>query len=182
MKKWISFISITVVLGLLIWAGIDFYMKDEPNSDQNNLADVGIEKGNQAPDFTLTDLDGEEVSLADFKGEKVIVNMWASWCPPCIEEMPEMEAFYRDKQEQGIEILAVNLTESEYDIADPYRFIDEHELTFPIVFDLKSQVADLYQITTIPTSFILDSEGTIARKFVGPMTYSMMDEWLAEIN
>ena len=82
-----------------------------------NPANEGIGQGDRAPNFTLTTLDGEEVTLADYQGKKVVLNFWATWCPPCKAEMPHMQNYYEDMAEQeNVEILAVNLTSSDVGI------------------------------------------------------------------
>lgn len=142
--------------------------------DVENSQVVGLVEGNLAPDFTLPTLEGDKLTLSEYRGQKIILNMWASWCPPCIAEMPDMQEFYTNHQTDGIEILAINMTESEKNIENVSKFIEDFSLTFPIVLDEKSQVADLYQVTTIPTTYILDSKRRVEQKIVGPMTYDKM--------
>src|SRR5690606_11753858 len=96
------------------------------------------------------------------------INFWATWCPPCRAEMPDMEKFYKDKE---IEILAVNLTDSEAKIKDVENFTKELEITFPILMDANKDVATLYEIKPIPTTFMVDSNGVITYKTFGAMNY-----------
>jgi len=142
--------------------------EEEENESEN---EIGLEIGNTAPDFQLTTLDGEEVSLSDYRGKNVMLNFWATWCPPCRAEMPDMEQFYQDTD---IEILAVNLTETEATLDQVHQFKDEYELTFSILLDETVEVANLYAIQPVPTSFIIDSEGIIQFKTFGPLTYDQM--------
>jgi peroxiredoxin len=141
--------------------------------------DVGLEIGNQAPDFQLTTLNGEEIALSDYRGSKVMINFWATWCPPCRAEMPDMEKFY---QNTDIEILAVNLTETEQNTDQVQQFADEYELTFPILLDEVIEVATIYAIQPVPTSFIIDSEGIIQFKTFGPLTYDQMVQAAEDID
>jgi len=132
---------------------------------------VGLNVGDTAPDFELHTLDGEVAKLSDYRGERVMLNFWATWCPPCRAEMPDMEQFYQDT---GATILAVNLTETEPDIEQVQRFVDEFGITFPVLLDEKIEVAETYAIQPVPTTYMIDSNGKIQFKLFGPMTYDMM--------
>ncbi|OPX00430.1 MULTISPECIES: peroxiredoxin family protein [Geobacillus] len=136
----------------------------------------GIEVGNRAPDFALRALNGEEVRLSDFRGKRVIVNMWATWCPPCRAEMPDMQKFYERYKDEGVEIVAVNLTQSERQPEHVGRFIQEYGITFTVLLDEKGEVYRQYQAQAIPTSYLIDSKGIIRKKMIGPMSY----DWLVD--
>ncbi|MEW5323704.1 TlpA disulfide reductase family protein [Geobacillus thermoleovorans] len=118
--------------------------------------------GNQAPDFALRTLDGKEVRLSDLRGKRVIVNMWATWCPPCRAEMPDMQKFYERYKDEGVEIVAVNLTQSERQPEYVARFIQEYDIT--VVLDEKGEVSRQYQAHAIPTSYLIDSQGILRKK------------------
>ncbi|MDZ5472273.1 redoxin domain-containing protein [Bacillus sp. 31A1R] len=136
--------------------------------------EVGIKEGNQAPDFQLQTMEGEEIQLSSLQGKKVIVNFWATWCPPCKAEMPHMQEFYEEQKENGIEILAVNLATTEKDPTALWSFVEDYGLTFPILLDSEGEIADTYQAFTIPTSYVIDSSGIIRKKITGPMDKEMM--------
>ena len=134
------------------------------------IARNGIEIGKSAPDFELTKLDGTNVKLSDLKGKKVILNFWATWCGPCQQEMPDMEAFYKEHKE-NVEILAVNYTPSEKVGEEKVsNFAKEKGITFPILLDKNIDVTTAYKVITIPTSYFIDTKGVIQDKFIGPMT------------
>ncbi|RAK18469.1 peroxiredoxin [Anoxybacillus vitaminiphilus] len=144
-----------------------------------NEKTTGLDIGNAAPDFELKTLDGKSIRLSELQGKKVILNFWATWCPPCQAEMPEMQNFY-EKYNEDVEILAVNLTSQ--DSRDKVAsFIKEYGLTFPVVLDEEGDVLKLYKISPIPTSYMIDREGTIRHKYVGPMTYEQMVEFTKNI-
>lgn len=147
-------------------------------SEEQEEPVVGLDVGDMAPDFQLTTLDGEEVALSDYRGSRVWINFWATWCPPCRAEMPDMEEFYK---QNDVEILAINLTETEPNTDQVQRFVDEYGLTFPILLDEVIEVATAYRIQPIPTSFMIDSEGVIQFKSIGPLTYEQMGEVFADI-
>lgn len=120
----------------------------------------------QAPDFTLTDLDGKPRRLSEFKGKVVLVNFWATWCPPCRREMPSMERLYQSLKAQPFTVLALNQIES-LDLVFGFTGQLEPSPTFPILFDDKSAVAKRWGVKGLPTSFIVDKQGRIAYRAVG---------------
>ena len=146
------------------------------------IARNGIEIGKSAPDFELTKLDGTNVKLSDLKGKKVILNFWATWCGPCQQEMPDMEAFYKEHKE-NVEILAVNYTPSEKGGGEEKvsNFIKEKGITFPILLDKNIDVTTAYKVITIPTSYFIDTKGVIQDKFIGPMTQKEMEKRVAKL-
>ncbi|MEC1743334.1 redoxin domain-containing protein [Schinkia azotoformans] len=135
---------------------------------------TGVQKGNAAPDFELTTLDGTPVKLSNYKGKKVILNFWATWCPPCKDEMPHMQNFYEKNKENGIEIVAVNLTDVDNGQKAIENFVKNNGLTFQIPLDRDGKIGEIYQTISIPTSYILDSKGIITNKIIGPMDEEMM--------
>lgn len=136
------------------------------------------EAGQPAPNFTLNDLDGNEVSLADFRGRPVIVNFWATWCGPCRIEMPELQEAFEARQEEGLAILAVNMEESPEMVSR--FFYDDLRLTFTPLLDKEGQVADLYGVFNLPTTYFVNPEGTIAAVHRGPLTGGQIDGYLQE--
>ena len=135
-----------------------------------------LREGAEAPDFELTALDGKTVKLSDYRGKKVILNFWATWCPPCKAEMPHMQKFHEENKDKGVEILAVNLTNMDKGVEEVQKFVKEYGLTFTIPLDEEGVAGTTYQAFTIPTSYILDENGVITKKIVGPMDENMMKE------
>ncbi|WP_394184691.1 peroxiredoxin family protein [Metabacillus halosaccharovorans] len=140
-----------------------------------------VEEGNTAPDFKLTTLKGDQINLSDYRGKKVILNFWATWCPPCKAEMPHMQKFYENNKENGIEVVAVNLTNIDKGQKNIEAFVNDYGLTFDIPLDVDGDVGTEYQAFTIPTSYIIDSNGIITKRIVGPMDESMMTNLVSEI-
>lgn len=140
-----------------------------------------VEEGKLAPDFELVTLDGETVKLSDYRGKKVILNLWATWCPPCRAEMPHMQNFYEKNKDKGIEIVAVNLTNMDNGKMQINKFVNDFGLTFDIPLDEDGDIGMQYQAFTIPTSYIIDTEGRIASKVVGPMDEPTMESLTNEI-
>ncbi|MEI3612138.1 TlpA family protein disulfide reductase [Pseudogracilibacillus sp. SO30301A] len=167
MKKWII---IVVVVGLLGWAVYDFAINKETTQELD--PDVGLEKGNLAPDFELETIDGETVKLSDFRGEKVMLNFWATWCPPCRAEMPDMQKFH-EEHDEGV-ILAVNLTETENSPRNVVKFLEEYGISFTVLEDKNTTVGNIYRAQSLPTSYLINSEGKIHNIAVGPLNYELM--------
>lgn len=126
--------------------------------------------GFSAPDFQLDALDGETVSLSGLKGQVVLINFWASWCPPCRSEMPAMEAVHQDYRDLGLVVLAINATNQD-DLRKVSTFVSDYALTSPILLDTEGQVSLLYELRSLPTSFFIDREGIIRDVVIGgPMS------------
>ncbi len=135
--------------------------------------------GELAPDFTLVDIMGDEqVSLSQFDGQPVMLNFWATWCPPCRKEMPLLQDAYEEHQGDGLIILTIAVNDKAKNVLD---FSDQHDLTFPLLIDIKDQVAVQYKIMGIPTSYFINPEGVIESVQVGDLTAPALDRHLEEI-
>ena len=125
----------------------------------------------QAPDFTLMRLDGTPVTLSKLKGQVALINIWATWCPPCRAEMPTIETAYEQYRDQGFTVLAVNLQEDPGSVA---TFMQEYKLAFPALLDLDGQVSRTYQAFSLPSSFFVDKKGVIRAVYRGPVPRSVI--------
>ena len=125
-----------------------------------------VKTGLPAPDFSLPGLDGKEVSLSDFRGKVVLVNIWATWCPPCVQEMDSMQKLYERFDKKNFEILAVSVDSLGRSVVAP--FMDNYKLTFPALLDPAGTVQVAYQTTGVPESFIIDRNGLLVKKIIGP--------------
>ncbi|WP_432354644.1 peroxiredoxin family protein [Sporosarcina sp. A2] len=195
-KKWIGYAIAILLIGTMI------VMMVKSNLDKPEVIDTaktevvdtvkteavsgaveGLDKGNTPPDFELETLTGDKVRLSELKGKKVILNFWATWCPPCKAEMPHMENFYKKlKPEDNVELISVNLTTAENrGVKAVEEFVDAYELTFPILLDTEELGMTDYKAFSIPTTYILATDGTIDNKIVGPMDEAMMEQLVAEV-
>jgi peroxiredoxin len=134
--------------------------------------------GAQAPDFTLANIAGEQVSLSDARGGPVLINFWATWCGPCRVEMPLIEARYQAHKAAGLRVYAVDFDEPQDIVAD---FARAFNLSFDVLLDPGGTVNDLYRVQAYPTSYFVGSDGRIQVVHIGQMTASQMDEYLAKV-
>jgi len=137
--------------------------------------------GDAAPAFTLKTLDGNPVSLADFKGHPVLISFWATWCPPCRDEMPVIVAAYRDHQDSGLVILAVNGRDQETSTRAVRKFVAEFQLPFPILLDEHGDVRKRYALLALPTSVFIGRDGVVRTVISGPFTPTAFKRDLDEI-
>lgn len=145
-------------------------------SPQDALAgeSVAPRVGFRAPEFELSTPEGSRISLSELRGQAVIINLWASWCPPCREEMPALQKVYETYHEQGLEILAVNATNQD-DVQAAIDFATRLGLTFPILLDSDGSVARLYQLQSLPTTYFIGRDGSIQEVVVGgPMAEALL--------
>ncbi|GKV57920.1 hypothetical protein NCCP2222_38670 [Sporosarcina sp. NCCP-2222] len=184
-KKVMGYVIAALVIGSMVVFMIRSNMNDaKPLKEVAVVDDVsiatdgetGLGQGDLAPNFSLETLDGTVIKLSDLKGKKVILNFWASWCPPCKAEMPHMQNYYKNySEEDNVEIVAVNLTTGEkLGLKGVEDFIDSYGLTFPIPLDKEGDVMDQYQAYTMPTTYMIQTDGTIAQKIIGPMDENMI--------
>lgn len=126
--------------------------------------------GSQAPGFTLEDLSGKEVSLEDFEGKTVLLNFWATWCPPCRKEIPDLINLYKNQQENDIVVIGLSV-DKRVSEAQLKKFVSEYEINYPVLDGSDAKIdADYGGIRGIPTTFLIDKKGQIRHKWVGPRT------------
>lgn len=167
--------AIAFLIVLIGWGIMDSNGEQVNQESAIDGVEVGLKEGYLAPDFQLETLEGQLLQLSDFRGDYVILNLWATWCPPCRAEMPHMQDFYDDYKDKGVTILAVNLTTQERNRNAVEPFVkEEFQLTFPVVLDVDGQVRSMYQAYSIPTTYFIDPQGKIQTKVIGPLSYERM--------
>ena len=155
----IGVVMFIVGIMLLLWMAL------QPTGGQSaNVAPEKMEQGKIAPNFTSESLSGGKASLTDYTGDVIVVNFWATWCPPCKAEMPGINAFYERHQAEGLVVLAVNVRESE---ALVRPFIEANQFTFPVLLDPAGTVVNQYQVRSYPTTVIIDRDGIVRHVQVG---------------
>ena len=172
-----------LVFGVIILIGIvgALIAADQLLSGDSELGALDnrrAERGERAPDFALRDLDGDVVRLSDFEGQPVWINFWASWCGPCREELPDIQALAERFEGDGLVVLAVNKGESE---SQARSFWNEMDLDLPALLDSDEEVADQYRLVGLPNNFFIDRDGVLRSLQLGFLTEEEMVEHLATI-
>jgi peroxiredoxin len=164
---------ILLALGLaLIGASAFFILREIP--PQNVPTTVPVQVDFPAPELTLTDTQGISHSLADYRGHVILVNLWATWCLPCKEEMPTLQAFYNKYEKDRFAIIAINDGDP---TADVLQFVKDYELTFPVWLDPTYIATEqAFKTLNLPSSFVIDQDGTIRFMWVGAISRRMLEE------
>ncbi len=160
-------VSLIVTIALIVVS----LVQDDSSLESVKMSSIG--EGIPAPDFTFPGLDGKNTSLSDYKGKVVLVNIWATWCPPCVYEMPSMQKLYNEFNGKNFEILAVSIDAAGVDAVAP--FMKKHKLSFPALMDPKGTIKSMYRVTGIPESFIIDKQGILVGKIIGPRDWATQE-------
>ena len=137
---------------------------------------VGI--GDEAPNFVLTDLNGNQVEFDSYRGKGVFLNFWGTWCKPCEKEMPYIENQYHVYKDLGVEVLAVNVGEPELSVKN---YVERKGMTFPVAIDEKLEVMDAYGVNPLPTTFLVDKDGKIVDIITGQLTEELIKSHMERI-
>ena len=162
---------------LLVITSIYYLLQNVPL--QSDFEAVPVQMNYSAPELTLNNTDGLSHSLADYDGQVILVNLWATWCPPCKEEMPTLQAYYDKHRDQGFSIIAINDGDPTPDVL---QFVKDYELTFPVWLDptyLATEQA--FKSLNLPTSYVIDRTGTVRLTWVGGISRKMLDKHVTPI-
>lgn len=140
------------------------------SKEQKEAPVVKVQEGSPAPDFTLRDLNGQETRLSSLRGNVVLLNFWATWCPPCREEVPSMVKLNRAMAGKPFRMLAVSIDEGGKGAVEAY--FKESGSTLPALLDADRAVGRMYGTTGVPETFVIDTKGVILKKVIGPMDWS----------
>ena len=184
MKKIIWAILGVALVWVLVDFGFDFVQErqderqattntqvQQKESEKQKVLEEGNNSGQLAYEFEAEDMDGNVIKLSDYRGKKVFLNFWASWCPPCKVEMPHLKEFSTAQDE--VVVLGVNVTTSETDLANVQSFLDEFDVEYANVYGTQ-KMFNLYRVQSLPTSYIIDSQGVIQERIVGPVTQDIL--------
>ena len=131
-----------------------------------------------APKLVLNDLNGETVALSDHIGKVVLVNNWATWCPPCAAEMPTLQSYYQEHFGEGFILLAIEAGDP---LPDVIQFVADHRLTFPILLDPMNLALRAFQNDALPSSYVVDGEGIVRLAWTGPINLDKLEEYVTPL-
>ena len=159
--------------GLILIIGSAYFILRD-SSSQTDFSTTPVKVNYDAPELTLTDIQGVSHSLAEYQGQVVLVNLWATWCPPCKEEMPALESFYNKHKEQGFVVVGINDGDPTKDVL---QFVKDYNLTFPVWLDPTYIATEqAFKSLNLPTSFVIDRNGVVQLQWVGGISRKMLDQ------
>lgn len=168
-----GFIAIGIMLFLLLMEN-----PPAPSSTSSRPSIVPVEVDFSAPELVLEDLTGNRVSLQDYAGSVVLVNLWATWCPPCKEEMPALQAFYENHQSEGFVLIGID-QEEPLEVVKP--FVEEYGLTFPIWLDEDYLAEREFKTNSLPSSFVIDRTGKVRLMWFGGVSEKFLEEHVTKL-
>lgn len=184
---WVILIGLIAMAFYTLWDNFKEYkMAPGIEEQQIELADGNYKTAQElqanlvsrvpkARDFTLNDLEGNEVTLSDLRGKAVFLNFWASWCPPCKSEMPDIEQLYQETKDTDLVIVTINSGEG---ATVAKRFMEKNNYTFMVLDDHKGAVSEMYRVMALPTSLFIDKNGSLIETHYGAMNIDTMREYV----
>ena len=171
MKGHERFFSIFSICSIFVLLNSSIFLSRVDASDHymDSLSIVRFNEKVKAPNFTLKDINGEEVKLMDYRGKIVFLNFWATWCPPCRAEMPSMEKLYTEFKDKNFIMLAIDYQESRRVVK---KFSEKLSLSYPILLDSDGTVSSKYAAFAIPVTYLIDQQGYLIGKAVGPRDWA----------
>lgn len=178
---------ILVGVGLIIISLVSFWLIAKSNENSSSArasagnappSAVPVEVEFTAPQIQLTALDGRLVNLADYKGQVVLLNNWAIWCPPCKAEMPVLQAYYDKYKEQDFTIIAIEAGEAPEDVQ---AFVKQYQLTFPVWPDPEQQAMQAFQAFNLPNSYVIDRTGVVRLAWTGAISEAMLEKFVTPL-
>lgn len=173
MGKYRKKVQVVVLLAVLIIGGYAIFQSFQ-NNDSNNL----IKVGQPAPDFRLANLNNEAVALSDYIGTPLVINFWGTFCEPCIREIPSFQNQYEKWNEQGLEIVGINLSEDSLTVSN---YVRKFNMTYAVVRDVDRKTEKKYGLRSYPTTFFVNADGTLQAAVVGEMTEKQIEEHIQQI-
>lgn len=173
--------AMTLIGAGLIAIGIMTYLLLQNNpaiTTQQDFSVVPAEVNFAAPELPLEDLEGNPVSLDDYLGQVVLVNLWATWCPPCREEMPTLQSFYEKYKDDGFVLVAINQEEPR-DVVAP--FVQEFGLTFPVWLDLEYLAEREFDTMNLPSSYVVDRNGQVRLMWIGGISKKNLEKFVPDL-
>lgn len=179
-------IPVVIILVMTLFMGCS--SARQPSSGQSDaLPDSppagSVNSSQPAPEIVLSNLQGQTIRLSDYRGQVVILNFWASWCPPCKAEMPDLEKAAREfRQGTDAVLLTINLTDGAREtVAKANQYMEDNQFSMPVLLDTEGQAANAYKITSIPTTVIIDRQGNIRARFAGATTSEKLQSYVNQL-
>lgn len=167
-----------LALGLILIAASGYFILQDVSA-QTDLSVVPAKVNYPSPELTLTDIDGITRSLTDYRGQVVLVNLWATWCPPCKEEMPALQAYHDKHHDKGFSIIAINDGDPTPDVI---QFVKDYRLTFPVWLDPTYIATErAFKTLNLPSSFVIDRNGTVRLSWVGGINSRTLEKYVTPI-
>lgn len=172
-------VAMTLIgLGLISIGLMLFMLWETSSASPQDFSAIPAHVSFPAPELVLTDLNGVPASLSELRGKVVLVNLWATWCPPCREEMPTLQAFYEKYRSKGFVLVAVNQGEKTPQIQ---AFTDEYKLTFPIWVDEKSKASRMFNTMNLPSSYVIDRHGQVRLMWIGGISKKNLEKYVPAV-
>jgi thiol-disulfide isomerase/thioredoxin len=165
-------------IGLIAIGIVLFLLLKKPIASPDDLSAIPAQVDFASPKLTLEDLSGKPVSLDDYLGSVVLVNLWATWCPPCRDEMPALQTFYEKHKTNGFVLIAINQEETR-EVVDP--FVKELGLTFPVWLDLNYQAEQEFNTESLPSSFVIDRTGKVRLMWFGSISKKNLEKYVTDV-
>lgn len=163
--------------GLLILGLVAFWVLLQPGATASPVSDsvVPVSVKFNAPDISLVDLKGQNTSLSTYRGKVVLLNNWATWCPPCKAEMPTLQAFYDAHKAENFELIGVEAGEPANEVS---QFVEQYRLTFPVWLDPDNKSLDAFHNQALPNSYVIDKTGVVRLAWSGAISREMLEKYI----
>ena len=168
-------------IGLIILSAVTYIVQSNRESSpavNDPFILPPVELDQPSPELSLYDMDGNLVALADFIGDVVLVNNWATWCPPCRQEMPEFQAYFEEHRNEGFQIVAV---EAGQPLEEVRKFVEDHELTFTILLDPKNTSLTTFQSSSLPNTWVIDRKGQLRLAWLGAINGDTLERYVTPL-
>ncbi len=179
-----SFALAVIGAGIVLLGIAAIFLLPRPNNtaltqDESGKSAVPATVSYPAPDLTLKDPDGTQHAIADYRGKVLLVNLWATWCPPCKAEMPTLKSYYEKHVDQGFIVVALDQGDGADDVK---AFATSHELSFPVLLDPKFEAETAFRtMGYLPSSYVIDRDGTVRLAWTGAITANMLEKYVTPI-
>jgi peroxiredoxin len=164
--------------GLVLLGAAAYILLPKTSAASGNFSVTPASVDHPAPELALDDLQGKPASLADYHGQVILVNNWATWCTPCQQEMPELETYYERHHNQDFTVIAVEAGEP---LAEVSNFVKEYALTFPVWLDPHDQAYAAFRYPGLPTSYVIDREGKVRLVWMGAVSRDALEKYLTPL-